>query len=415
VTKTTAPIIFLRQSVPVVIVAGCLIAMINFGPRSAMGFFLTPMSDEFGWNREVFALAIAVQSLAWGIGQPFAGMIADRFGTARVLTGGAMVYALGLALMARTSDPVSLQFTAGVLVGLGISGSAFVLVLASFSRFLPENMRTLGYGLGTAAGSAGQFVFAPLGQSFITAYGWQTTLLIMALIVMVIPALAVFLRGKPPAVPIAPGRRDQSLREAISEAFGHPSYRLLVAGFFVCGFQVTFIMVHLPPYLSDIGIPALIAGYAIGLIGFFNIFGAITSGVLSGLISKRLILSALYILRSLVILFFILTPPSTMSVLIFSAIMGFLWFSTIPPTQQLVVIMFGTRYMATLFGFVFFCHQLGAALGAWLGGRLYDVYGGYEITWWIAIGLGLFAALAHAPIKERPIARLHEPLTHIGT
>ena len=244
------------------IVVGCLIAILGFGPRSTMGFFLTPMTSEYGWGREVFALAIAIQNLVWGIGQPFVGMLADRFGTARVLTVGAMLYALGLALMSRTSDPVTLQLTAGVLIGLGIAGSAFLLVLAAFARLLPENMRPIGYGLGTAAGSVGQFIFAPLGQGFIVSYGWQTALLIMAAILMVVPFLTFVVRGKPKASPVALGEQDQSIIHALREAFGHRSYRLLVAGFFVCGFQIAFITVHLPPYLSDIGL-AVYGGIAL--------------------------------------------------------------------------------------------------------------------------------------------------------
>jgi len=393
------------HAVPLVILAGCLIAMINFGPRSIMGFFLTPMSNDFGWNREVFAFAIALQNLAWGIGQPFVGIIADRFGTARVLSIGAVIYAAGLALMATSTDPLSLQMTAGVLIGLGVAGSAFLLVLAAFARLLPENMRTLGYGLGTAAGSLGQFVFAPLGQGFISAYGWQTTLLIIAVIVMAIPLLATVLRGRPEADPTVGGGRDQSVPEALREAFTHNSYRLLVAGFFVCGFQVMFITVHLPPYLSDIGVPVIYGGYAIGLIGLFNIFGSITSGYLTGFMQRRYLLAGLYIVRSLAIVVFLLVPVSIPSVLIFAAVMGFLWLSTVPPTQQLVVVMFGTRYVATLFGFVFFSHQVGSFLGVWLGGRLYDIYGSYDAVWWIAVVLGLFAAAVHMPIVERRVDR----------
>lgn len=395
----------LLQSVPLVILAGCLIAMINFGPRSIMGFFLTPMSNDFGWNREVFAFAIALQNLAWGIGQPFVGIMADRFGTARVLAIGAVIYAAGLALMSMSTDPFSLQMTAGVLIGLGVAGSAFLLVLAAFARLLPENMRTLGYGFGTAAGSLGQFVFAPLGQGFISAYGWQTTLLILAAIVMAIPLLAAVLRGRPEAHPVAGGGRDQSVPEALREAFTHTSYRLLVAGFFVCGFQVMFITVHLPPYLSDIGVPVIYGGYAIGLIGLFNIFGSITSGYLTGFMQRRYLLAGLYIVRSLAIVVFLLVPVSIPSVLIFAAVMGFLWLSTVPPTQQLVVVMFGTRYVATLFGFVFFSHQVGSFLGVWLGGRLYDIYGNYDAVWWIAVVLGLFAAAVHLPIVERRVDR----------
>ena len=395
----------LLQSLPVIILAGCLIAAIGFGPRSTMGFFLTPMSNANGWGREIFALAIAVQNLVWGVGQPFAGMLADKFGTARVLSGGALAYAVGLVLMANTSDPVTLQLTAGVLIGLGVAGSAFTLVLAAFARLLPESMRTLGFGLGTAAGSVGQFVFAPLGQGFIQAYGWQTALMLMAAILAAVPLLAFVVRGRPAAAPTRPGEIDQSLGGALAEAFRHRPYQLLVAGFFVCGFQIAFITVHLPPYLSDIGIPALYGGYAIALIGLFNIAGSITSGVLSGRMPKRIILAALYLARAVVIAVFILTPPSVVSVLAFSAVIGFLWLSTVPPTQQLVVVMFGTRYMATLFGFVFLSHQVGSFFGVWLGGRLFDSYGSYDIVWWMAVALGIAAAIVHMPIVERQVER----------
>jgi len=271
---------------------------------------------------------------------------------------------------------------------------------------LPASMRPIGFGIGTAAGSIGQFIFAPLGQGFIHAYGWQMALTLMAAFMLATPFLAFTLRGKPAAQPTRIGEKDQSVPEALREAFGHTSYRLLVAGFFVCGFQIAFITVHLPPYLADIGIPVIYGGYAIALIGLFNIFGAFTSGYLAGRVQqKRMILVWLYLGRAAVIAAFILLPPSIPSVLIFSALMGLMWLSTIPPTQQLVVGMFGTRYLATLFGFVFFSHQLGAFLGVWLGGFLYDRTGSYDIVWWIAVGLGVFAAVVNFPIREVAVGR----------
>jgi MFS family permease len=389
----------------VIIVAGCLIGAIGFGLRSSMGFFLMPMTTENGWSRETFALAIAIQNLVWGLAQPFAGMIADKFGTARVLTSGALCYALGLALMSQTTDPLALLLTAGVLVGLGIAGAAFLLVLAAFARLLPESMRTLGYGLGTAAGSAGQFIFAPLGQAFIHNYGWHTALLIMTAIVLAVPLLSIVVRGKPTRAPVGLNEADQSIIEALREAFRHRSYQLLVAGFFVCGFQIAFITVHLPPYLSDLGISAHYGGYALALIGGFNIVGSISSGMLSGRMPKRLMLSAIYFSRSVVIVLFLLAPPSVVSVLLFASAMGLLWLSTVPPTQQLVTIFFGTRYMATLFGFVFFSHQVGSFLGVWLGGRIYDATGSYNGVWWISAALGIFAAIVHLPIRETAVVR----------
>ncbi len=392
------------QSAPLVIGIGCLIAIVSNGPRTTMGFFLTPMSNEYGWGREVFALAIAIQTLTWGIGQPFVGMLADKFGTARVLTSGILLYALGLVLMSRTSNPVMLQLTAGVLLGLGVAGSAFLLVTAAFARLLPENMRTIGYGLGTAAASVGQFIFAPLGQGFIQTYGWQATLTIMAAIVLIVPVLSFVMRGRPQADSVSPEQADQSIFAALREAFGHGSYRLLVAGFFVCGFQVSFIMVHLPPYLSDVGLAAY-GGAALALIGLFNIVGSIGTGILSGRMHRRWILAVLYLSRSAVITVFILTPPSPTSVIVFSIVMGILWLSTVPPTQQLVIVMFGTRYVATLFGFVFLSHQIGSFLGVWLGGYLYDRTGSYEIVWWLSVALGVFSALVHMPIVEERVER----------
>jgi MFS family permease len=393
-------------SIPVIIGAGCLIAILSFGPRSTMGFFLTPITQTYGWSRETFALAIAIQNLLWGIGQPVAGMLADKYGTGRVIVGGGIVYALGLVGMAFTHDAFVLQLTAGVLIGLGIAGSAFVMVTAAFARLLPAGMRTLGFGLGTAAGSVGQFLFAPLGQGFISAFGWQTALMLMAVFMLAIPLLAYAIRGKPAATPSAGGGRDQGMIEALREAFSHGSYRLLVSGFFVCGFQLSFITVHLPPYLSDMGIPPVYGGYAIALIGFFNIFDAFTSGYMAGHWPRRIMLVWLYLARGLAITLFILIPPSIPSVLIFASAMGLMWLSTVPPTQQLVVVMFGTRYLATLYGFVFLSHQVGSFFGVWLGGFLYDRTGSYDVVWWLSVALSVFAAIVHLPIREKGVARL---------
>ena len=393
------------RSTPVIIVAGCLIAAIGFGPRSTMGFFLTPMTTDNGWSRETFALAIAIQNLVWGAAQPFVGMIADKFGTARVLTGGALLYALGLALMSETTDPLALQLTAGVLIGLGIAGSAFLLVLAAFARLLPDHMRTLAYGLGTAAGSAGQFVFAPLGQAFIHDYGWQTALLIMA------ASRSSSLSSRSSSAASRRRFRWAAARptRASSRRSAKPSATAPISSWSPASSSAVsrsrFITVHLPPYLSDIGIPATYGGIALALIGGFNIVGSISSGVLSGRMPKRILLSALYFARSVVIVLFVLTPPSVVSVLLFASAMGLLWLSTVPPTQQLVAIFFGTRYMATLFGFVFFSHQVGSFLGVWLGGRIYDATGSYDGVWWISVALGIFAAIVHLPIRETRVLR----------
>ncbi len=405
---TTAPA---RVAVPpaVIIVCGCLVAMLTFGPRSTMGFFLTPMTTANGWSREAFAFAIALQNLLWGIGQPFAGMLADRFGTWRVLSLGALLYVVGLVLMARTTDPTTLQFTAGVLLGLGIAGSAFFMVLAAFARLLPESFRPTAFGLGTAAGSMGQLLFAPIGLSVIDAYGYQTALLVLAGFVLTVPLLAIPLKGRP-----APGGgiggRDQTIFEALGEAFRHRSFLLLVAGFFVCGFHVAFITTHLPPYIADKGLDPHWGAWAIGLIGAFNIVGALAAGQLSGRYPKRYLLSLIYFSRAVVYGLFWLLPLTPTTVILFAAAAGLLWLSTIPPTQGLVGVMFGTRYIAMLSGFVFFSHQIGAFLGVWLGGRVYDLTGNYDLVWQIGIALGLFGAVVHLPIVERPVKRL-QPLT----
>ena len=394
----------IRPSVTLVIIVGCLIALLSFGPRSALGLFLTPMTEARGWSREIFALAIAIQNLMWGAGQPVAGAVADRWGTARVLALGGVIYAAGLALMAWAPTPVWLHISAGVLIGLGMSAASFSIVLAAFGRAVSPAKRTIAFGIGTAAGSFGQFLFAPLGQALIENFGWSEALVLMGIMLLAVPLLAPVLMGKPEAP--AAGTREQSFTEALAEAFRHRSYVLLVFGFFVCGFHVAFITTHLPPYIADVGIDPKWGAWAIASIGLFNIIGSLASGVISGRYSKPYFLSLIYFLRAVVITIFVLTPPTPATIIAFAAAMGLLWLSTVPPTSALVAVMFGPRYMATLFGFVFFSHQIGAFLGVWLGGRLYDATGSYDAIWWISIALGLFAAIVHWPISERPVPRL---------
>ena len=389
----------------VVLVCGCLVAILTFGPRSTMGFFLTPMTEANGWSREAFALSIAIQNLVWGLGQPFAGMIADRFGIWRVLATGSVLYALALVLMSVTTDPTTLSLTAGVLMGLGIAGSAFFLVLAAFARLLPESFRSTAYGLGTAAGSMGQLLFAPIGLGVIDAYGFQAALVFQACLLALVPILAIPLKGKPKPVSIGPSGRDQTIREALGEAFGHRSYWLLIAGFFVCGFHVAFVTTHLPPYVVDEGLDVRWGAWAIALIGLFNIAGSLSAGQLSNRYPKRYVLSVIYFGRAVAYGLFWLIPTSPTTVILFAAAAGFLWLSTVPPTQGLVGTMFGTRYIAMLSGIVFFSHQVGAFLGVWLGGRLYDTTGSYDGVWFLGILLGIFAGLVHLPISEKPVAR----------
>lgn len=389
----------------VIIVCGCLIALIGFGVRSSFGFFLEPMSSARGWGREVFAFSLAIQNLLWGLGQPFAGMIADRYGAGRVLVVGGLLYAAGVALMTVSGTPGMLTLSAGVLVGLGLAGASFTVVLAAFARMVPVEKRSWALGIGTAAGSFGQFVFAHLGQAFIAGYGWSMALLLMAGMVLLIVPLSSALAGRPD-YDSDPAVFKQSIGNALGEALGYRSYILLLSGFFVCGFHVAFITVHLPAYLADLGIGIQVAAWAIGLVGLFNIVGSYASGVLGGKFSKRYLLSTIYFLRAVVIALFIAVPATTVTVLLFAAAMGVLWLSTVPLTSGLVAVMFGPRYMATLFGVVFFSHQVGSFLGVWLGGYLYDRTGSYDVVWWLGIALGLFAALIHLPISERPIARL---------
>jgi MFS family permease len=398
----------------VIIVSGCLIALITYGLRTSFGLFVEPLSEGRGWSREVFALAIAIQNILWGLGQPVAGAVADRYGSARVLAVGGAVYAVGVALMAVSTTPLAFNLTAGVLVGLGLSGGSFTIVIAAFSKLVPEDRRSWAMGIATAAGSLGQFVFAPVGQAFISSYGWATALLLLACFGATVPVLAAALRSRP-----ADGTSTGSIepevpaREAVREAFGHGSYLLLMAGFFVCGFHVAFITTHLPAHLSDAaayshahgahtgGGPGL-AAWALALIGLFNVVGSYGSGVLGGRMSKRKLLAGIYLSRAAVIALFVTLPPSTPVVLAFAAAMGVLWLSTVPLTSGLVAVMFGTRYLGTLFGFVFLSHQVGAFLGVWLGGAAYEQTGSYAPVWWASVFLGVLAAALHWPIVERP-------------
>ena len=404
------PIIF-WQSVPFIIVCGCLLSMISFGPRSALGLFLTPMTEAREWTRETFALSLAIQNLLWGAGQPVAGMLADKFGTARILASGAVFYGLGLFLMAWAPSPIWLNISAGVMVGIGIAFASFALVLATFGRVVSPTKRSMAFGVGTASGSFGQFVFAPLGQGLIDYIGWQQSLIIMGSLVLVIVFLAIPLRGKSNTGTPKSNQSQQSMKQAIIEAFGYQSFVLLFFGFFVCGFHVAFIGVHLPAYIADLGEDPSWGAWALALIGMFNIIGSLISGYISGRYSKAIILSLLYLTRSIVILLFILLPISPVSILIFASAIGLLWLSTVPPTSGLVAVMFGPRYMATLFGFVFFSHQIGSFLGIWLGGKLFDQYGNYDVIWWLAIALGIFAAIVHWPIKDAPYQATQQPAT----
>jgi len=404
-SAATTPSIVRSWRTPVVILlAGCLIAIVTYGPRSSLGLFLTPLSTTNGWGRDVFATALAIQVLIWGAGQPIAGAIADRFGIVRVLCTGVVLYAIGLTLMAHASSPTMLYLTAGLFLGLGLSGCSFSMVIAAFGKLMPERWRTLSFGIGTAAGSFGQFLFSPLAVALIDGAGWQNTLMIFAGVVLLVLPLSLVL-ATPHAAATVGGAAAQSLTHALKEALSHRSYLLLVLGYFTCGFQLFFIAVHLPAYLVDRGLPAEIGGWTIAIIGLFNIVGSLGSGWLATLMPKRFILSSIYFTRSLAIFVFIIVPISPLTTLVFGAVIGLLWLSTVPPTSGLVAVMFGTRWLTMLLGVAFFSHQIGGFLGVWLGGVLFERTGSYDLVWWGAILFGVLSAIINLPIVERPVLR----------
>ena len=369
--------------------------------------FLTPLSTTHGWGRDVFALAIAVQSLLYGAGLPFAGAVADRYGSLRVMVAGTVFYAVGLYLMAQATTPGMLYLSAGILIGFGLAGCSFNMVLAAFGKLLPASYRQLAFGAGTAAGSFGQFLFSPLGVTLMDAYGWQNALIVFAAILLLIIPLALVVatphadeaRASPSVI------QAQTYRQAMAEAFGHRSYVLLVLGFFTCGFQLGFVTVHLPAYLVDRGISIQVGGWTLAVIGLFNVVGSLGSGWLGNHVPMRFILSEIYFLRSIAIVAFISLPASPIVTLVFGAVMGLLWLSTVPATNGLVVVMFGTRWLAMLFGFAFFSHQVGGFLGVWLGGLLFERTGSYDVVWWLSVFFGVASALINLPIVEKPVQR----------
>lgn len=390
-----------------VMICGCAIGAIGYGPRAALGLFLTPMSSTYGWSREVFSVALAIQIIVWGTAQPFVGAIADRFGLVRVLVVGAFLYCGGIMLMALSNTPLTLDLSAGLLLGMGVAGTSFTLVIAAFGKLMPPEWRSISFGAGTAAGSFGQFLFSPLAVGFIGVLGWQHALMGFGIISLLIVPLAFVLKTPPMDAHAKPGEvRKQSLRHALGEAFGHRSYILLVLGFFTCGFQLLFITVHLPAYLVDRGLSVDAGAYTLASIGLFNIIGSLLSGWLGDRMPKRYLLSIIYTLRSVAVIVFIMLPVTTASAMIFGACMGLLWLSTVPPTSGLVALMFGTRWMATLFGFAFFSHQVGGFLGVFLGGYLYEQTGSYNVVWWLSVVLGVISAAINLPIIEKPIERL---------
>jgi predicted MFS family arabinose efflux permease len=385
-----------------VLCCGAAIVTLSMGIRHGFGLWLQPVTMERGWTRETFAFALAVQNLAWGIAGPVAGGLADRFGAMRVLVVGAVFYALGLMLMALSTTGLAFAGSAGVLLGMAQSGTTYAVIYGVIARQVDPAKRSWAMGVTAAAGSFGQFLMVPLETSLISHLGWQNALFVLGCAALIIVPLAFGL--KEPAAAAHSGPK-QSMLEALREAMAYPSFRLLMAGYFVCGFQVVFIGVHLPSYLKDNGMGPEVATGALMLIGLFNVVGTYAAGALGQRMPKHYILSAIYIARSVVIAVFLSVPLSATTVYVFAATMGFLWLSTVPPTNAIVAQIFGVRHMSMLGGFVFLSHQIGSFLGAWLGGKLYGATGSYDVVWWLAIGLGIFAALINLPVRETAIVR----------
>lgn len=399
--QTAAP----KLSMVQVLACGAMIVTLSMGIRHGFGLWLQPITQAQGWERGTFSFAIAIQNLAWGFSGIFAGMLADRFGAFRVLILGAILYAAGLAGMALAPNPTVFALTAGILLGMAQAGTTYAVVYGVIGRQIDPAKRSWAMGVAAAAGSFGQFLMVPVEGFLISGVGWQDALLVLSVIVLLIMPLAFGLREPGFAGGAVPAKREQTIFQALREAFKYPSFQLLMAGYFVCGFQVVFIGVHMPSYLKDKGLSPQVASYALALIGLFNVFGTYIAGSLGQRLAKRKILAAIYLGRSIAIAAFLWAPLSPTSVYIFSAVMGLLWLSTVPPTNATIAQIFGVAHLSMLGGFVFFSHQIGSFLGVWLGGVLYDRTGSYDIVWYISIALGIFAAIVNLPVREAPIAR----------
>jgi len=387
-----------------ILICGATIVTLSMGVRHGFGLWLQPITQAQEWNRETYSLAMAIQNLSWGFFGIFAGMAADRFGAFRVLMGGALLYALGLFGMATASTPFLFSMTAGVLIGAAQAGTTYAVIYGVIGRNITADKRSWAMGVAAAAGSFGQFLMVPIEGQLIYQFGWQNALIMLSIAVLLILPLAYGLREpafRGGAAPV----REQTILQALREAARYPSFQLLMAGYFVCGFQVVFIGVHMPSYLRDHDFPPHVASYALALIGLFNVVGTYAAGVLGQKLAKRKILAAIYMGRAVVISVFLAAPLTPTSVYIFSAVMGVLWLSTVPPTNAIVAGIFGVQHLSMLGGFVFFSHQIGSFLGGWLGGFLYDATGNYDVVWGIAIALGIAAALLNLPIKENSITR----------
>ena len=397
----------LRPGLPILIGAALMLS-VSMGLRQSLGVFMPALTQDIGISVSQFTLAIAVQNLSWGLFGIFAGMIADRFGAFRVIIAGAVLYALGLAGMALAATGMLFTLSAGVLIGAAQAGTTYAVIYGVIGRNISAEKRSWAMGVAAAAGSFGQFLMVPTEGFLISSLGWKEALLVLSAAVLLIVPLAFGLREKttPGSAPI---KREQTIVQALAEAFKYPSFQLLMAGYFVCGFQVVFIGVHMPSYLRDKSLPPEVASYALALIGLFNVFGTYAAGALGQRMPKKNILAGIYFARALVIAIFISVPLSPLSVYIFSAVMGTLWLSTVPPTNAAVAQIFGIQHLSMLGGFIFFSHQIGSFLGVWLGGYLYDRTGSYDIVWYLSIALGIFAGLVNLPVRETPIVRTPAP------
>jgi MFS family permease len=389
-------------SLPQVLVCGAVIVTMSMGIRHGFGLWLQPITADRGWNRETFAFALAVQNLAWGLVGPFAGALADRWGAFRVLVVGSVLYAGGLVVMGLAASGAAFLGGTGLMIGMAQAGTTYAIVYGVIGRNVAPERRSWAMGITAAAGSFGQFLMVPVEGGLIGSVGWQNALFVCAALALVIVPLAFGLREPKQAPSVT---AQQSIGAAVHEAFGDRSFQLLTAGYFVCGFQVVFIGVHMPSYLKDHGLQPHVATTALALIGLFNVFGTYLAGMLGGRLPKKYLLSTIYTLRSLAIIAFVVAPLTPWSVYLFAATIGFLWLSTVPLTNGIVAEIFGVRYLSMLGGFVFLSHQVGSFLGVWLGGRLYDATGSYDVVWWIAVALGVLAALVNLPIRERAILR----------
>ncbi len=400
--KASSQSVFSWRLPMVVLLAGAIVLSLNMGVRQTFGLFIAPMTIDIGFGRGSFALAIAVQNLLWGVLTPACGMIADRYGTGRVLVTGGLLYVLGILVMALGHSAFAVHLGAGILVGMAVAACGFPLVLSVVARIAPEEKRSLWLAVAASGGSVGQFLLLPFGQLMITGFGWVIALLAMAALSALIVPLAAALSSPPAAAAAGP---SQSLGEALKEASRHPGFLLLNGGFFVCGFHVAFVGTHLPGYIVTCNLSEQLGANALGLIGFFNIIGGLLAGVLGSRFRKKYLLATIYLLRAVAIGLFLIGPKTELVVWLFSASFGLLWLSTVPLTSALVGQIFGPRYMATLFGIVMLSHQLGAFFGAWIGGIDYDLTGSYDMGWVVSVILGLLAAILHWPIADQPLER----------